>query len=223
MSQRPENQMKFAEIEAKLSGRGLLNPVSRNPQEPRGNPIGSEKLQHLSDDQSSGRTSSSPGTSESGGGGAKLDIGRSRSVTSSNGKSQDHASTPQPTSPITQQVTKLTAEFQQRLKTRDSAPILLPPKDYDTVNRSRGKTGLSLVKSEEKPASSSRSTKSSSSVLVDERINFPERSVDAGVQTSGRGGVPEDFFDSSKTSRYSFWFTKSIDRQNLLLGPETRI
>ncbi|OQV25179.1 hypothetical protein BV898_00868 [Hypsibius exemplaris] len=203
MSQRPENQMKFAEIEAKLSGRGLLHPTgTRNHPEPQqhvGQPPRhladtvalSSNLHrmhhHHSDDQSSGgRTSnSSPGTSDSGvATTVKHDVvRRPLSVTSSNGKSLNNH-TPQPTSPIAN-VAKLTTEFQQRLQTRDSAPMLLPPKDYDTVNRQRGKTGISLLKSEEEEAEGpARSSKN----------------VDASAQTSGRG-VSSDFFDSSKRSQ----------------------
>ena len=158
MSERPDNQMKFTEIEAKLNGRGLVHPAAAtNLADPRlmhpGIHAGidrrmvhreAELIRHpltmassdkavLSDGHSSGRTSSSPAASDQG----KPVNHRSTSVASSNGAKSDEKTTPQPTSPITQ-VSKITQEFHQRLRTRDSAPLLLPPKDYDTLNRSRG-------------------------------------------------------------------------------------
>lgn len=49
---------------------------------------------------------------------------------------------------ITSLYDSLAAELRERLKNRDSCPILLPPKDYDTVSRKQGKlNGIELRKS----------------------------------------------------------------------------
>ena len=224
MAQRPDNQAKFREIEAKLSGRGLLHPPTGSHAQGAPN---AQPARHggQSDDQSSTSrtTNSSPGTSDSGapirppglGLPRLLANGQSNSHHPSSGPSQrplandgGHSAphrlmSPQPPingnhffegpmpqsagSPMAlESVNKLTAEFQQRLQTRDSTPILLPPKDYDTVNRSRGKIGLVLIPNEKEEEELFR------------RNVKREKSNDAGVQTSGRGaGGAADIFDSS--------------------------
>lgn len=56
--------------------------------------------------------------------------------------SNDRSSEFIPVKSVANNADKLAAELKEKLRTKDSAPLLLPPKDYDTVNRSRGRVGL---------------------------------------------------------------------------------
>ncbi|XP_055327786.1 uncharacterized protein LOC129581001 isoform X2 [Paramacrobiotus metropolitanus] len=181
MAERPENQTRFAAIEERLRGRGLLHPISLQQSTPGGeyrngtpNSRGGGAAV-LSDGQSSGRTSSSPETSETGKGKRPL------SLTSST-ENKDHII---PLDKVAQNADKLAMELKERLKTRDTNPILLPPKDYDTVNRGRGKTGIKVTAAEEgseseaaKPAESSVAKNSIEGAEDDDEWNIHEEEED---------------------------------------------
>merc|ERR1719471_514566 len=109
--QRPDNQKKFQEIESRLQEKGLLHRNVSN--------AGSSKLG--SDGRSLGRESDS---------GAGSDKGSQLAAGGDRGQSERIAS----------MYDNLAAELREKLGAGGGgkAPLLLPPRDYDTVNRSRG-------------------------------------------------------------------------------------
>lgn len=114
--ERPENQKKLADIEARLRAKGLLMP---SPQE---RPIRRVPLPGGSD----GRSSST------------------RESESSGGSSTERLSGVGQIERIASLYDSLAAELREKLGTgpqtqaQAQAPILLPPRDYDTVHRQKG-------------------------------------------------------------------------------------
>ncbi|XP_076334457.1 uncharacterized protein LOC143238257 [Tachypleus tridentatus] len=101
LTDKPENQKKFKEIEARLAAKGLL-PYRR-----------------LNSDGRSTRTEGSDPADES--------FSSDRDVSGRNLEI------------VTSLYDSLAAELREKLNNRNSCPILLPPKDYDTVSRKQGK------------------------------------------------------------------------------------
>ncbi|XP_071448013.1 fl(2)d-associated complex component [Hetaerina americana] len=156
--ERPENQRKFAEIESRLHAKGLLVPPGSpqrvgSPGEPPitvGSPSGG--LHHHPHHQSNGR-----GGRNNGGG----SDGRSSSTRESESSGSSERGNGHPASPpggantdrITSLYDSLAAELREKLGEVGSGgggkkrhgPILLPPRDYDTVHRKHGNlTGIDL-------------------------------------------------------------------------------
>ncbi|KAL0267117.1 UNVERIFIED_CONTAM: hypothetical protein PYX00_009472 [Menopon gallinae] len=115
--ERPENQKKLNEIEGRLRAKGLLLPTVPRVNIPK----------RLNSSGSDGRSTTSPASESSGG---------------SSGGCQNER--------ITNLYDSLAAELREKLGMgTDSkslhAPILLPPRDYDTVHRQKGNlTGIEM-------------------------------------------------------------------------------
>ena len=111
--ERPDNQKKFLEIESRLQEKGLLH---RNTSH-----AGSSKLG--SDGRSVGRSEAD---------------GRSvgRSAGSDSGAGSDKGSQLNTSDKVASMYDSLAAELREKLGGKQ--PLLLPPRDYDTVNRGRG-------------------------------------------------------------------------------------
>ncbi|XP_013772410.1 uncharacterized protein LOC106457526 [Limulus polyphemus] len=101
LTDKPENQKKFKEIETRLAAKGLL-PYRR-----------------LNSDGRSTRTEGSDLADDS--------FSSDRDVPGRNIEN------------VTSLYDSLASELREKLNNRNSCPILLPPKDYDTVYRKRGK------------------------------------------------------------------------------------
>lgn len=106
---RPENQKKFREIENRLAAKGLLP--------------GLRGVHRQATMNSDGRSTRTDDSSDSGGGHG----------------SDKEPSPPAITSNITSLYDSLAAELREKLGSKGSVPLLLPPKDYDTVCRKQGK------------------------------------------------------------------------------------
>ncbi|KAJ1519857.1 hypothetical protein ONE63_004099 [Megalurothrips usitatus] len=111
--ERPDNQKKLAEIEARLRAKGLL-PAPLPPGGPRRHGSGSD-----------GRSTST------------------RESESSGGSSSERLSGLQELGRVTNLYDSLAAELREKLgedtgRGGRHAPILLPPRDYDTVHRQKG-------------------------------------------------------------------------------------
>ena len=106
--QRPDNQKKFQEIESRLQEKGLLHRNVSN--------AGSSKLG--SDGRSLGRESDSGAGSDKG------------------SQLAGQPGSQQASERIASMYDNLAAELREKLAGK--APLLLPPRDYDTVNRTRG-------------------------------------------------------------------------------------
>lgn len=109
---KPENQQKFEILEKKLIGQGLLP---------------STKMMMEADQRSAGGTS--PESSDS------MHEQESK-VTPSAYPTRDHVY--MPNNKMTTLMEQLTNELSDKLKSRQPQPILLPPKDYDTITRRHG-------------------------------------------------------------------------------------
>ncbi|XP_046385634.1 serine/arginine repetitive matrix protein 1 [Ischnura elegans] len=189
--ERPENQRKFAEIESRLHAKGLLIPPGSpqrvgSPGEPPitiGSPTGG--LHHHN--QSNGRRNHGGGSD-----------GRSSSTRESESSGSSERGNGHPASPpgggvggnadrITSLYDSLAAELREKLGEVGSGgggkkrhgPILLPPRDYDTVHRKHGNlTGIDL-----------RRCLNANIVGVNARSPAAPLGSSAAVAASGKKGV----------------------------------
>lgn len=124
--ERPENQKKLGEIETRLRAKGLLLPPPTQSSRPTPNSSSARRV-HSGGGGSDGRSTSTRESESSG--------GSSSERLSGVGGQQER---------IANLYDSLAAELREKLgsggegKVRHHAPILLPPRDYDTVHRQKG-------------------------------------------------------------------------------------
>ena len=175
---RPENQKKFREIEMRLAAKGLM-PTS-GPVPPELEFQSSRKT--LNSDGRSTRTEGSDNTDDSLGS-SDLGYNGSKELIKNRPVSRGKVHQSDNNSPAVYE--SLAAELRAKLGNPKTGPILLPPRDYDTISRKRGKLeGIELRKStnqqivgplleqDESPITRSESSgKSSSGIGSDEALS----------------------------------------------------
>jgi len=176
---RPENQRKFREIEKRLASKGLvtINYVNEIPS----TKFPSFQVNSGSDGRST-RTESSDQTEDS------LDSSNSgKEFKANNSNNSSEKLVPQDTK-AAMLFESLAAELKAKLSNPKSGPILLPPRDYDTISRKQGKlNGIENRKSTNaqivRPAMVDRTPSSSKQ----QKVPNKPHSESSGKSSSGIG------------------------------------